>query len=687
MQTTTVDEKQHVDQAKQTVRRLVVEISRLAKSDVEAAEFYTGFLDRVIRAMNALGGVVWSLDDRQSLKLQHEIRLHQSVGYLDREADEQHRSLLADAIRHGEGIAVAANCYRNGDANGRGVTAIDEPAADQKSPRNPTDCLILLQPIVIDGQCIGLVEIFHEAHTKPTVQNGYQRFLSQTCESAADYERSRRWQDLVAREDRWEELARFSHRVHATLNPRVVTFMAANEGRRLIGCDRVSIVVRHGRHLRVEAISGHEVVNQRANAVRSLAKLAATVAETGQPLIYRGDTSAVPGEMETALCDYLEQSGSQELLVLPLADFSEDGEPLGRLLGTLIAERFGDSDAGEHWVQLATTIAGHTETSLASATRHQQIFLLPLWRWLGRTTNPRRRFPVKLVFGALLLTSIATALTAIPADFNIESQGVVVPRVRREVFAAEPGDIREVKVEHGMHVKQGDVLAVMQNTELEIRLQQIRGQLTDAEVELAIKEAQLGDRDLTDSERIQLGGKLASLRKLQSSLRSEIELLQDRKQRLTIRSPIDGIVLTWDPVDRLTDRPVQPGNRLLTVAEDGAEDGADWTLELKLKEDRSGHVLRTWRESSPDAPPPVEYILATQPEHKFHGHIETIAGRAEITETDGSFVKVAVGIDPAESVPLRSGAEVRAHIHCGRRPIGYVWFHELIEFVYSRVLF
>jgi hypothetical protein len=35
----------------------------------------------------------------------------------------------------------------------------------------------------------------------------------------------------------------------------------------------------------------------------------------------------------------------------------------------------------------------------------------------------------------------------------------------------------------------------------------------------------------------------------------------------------------------------------------------------------------------------------------------------------------------------RPGATVVARIHCGRRALGYVWLHEVWEFIQSRVLF
>jgi hypothetical protein len=36
---------------------------------------------------------------------------------------------------------------------------------------------------------------------------------------------------------------------------------------------------------------------------------------------------------------------------------------------------------------------------------------------------------------------------------------------------------------------------------------------------------------------------------------------------------------------------------------------------------------------------------------------------------------------------LKVGADVKAKIHCGREPVGYVLFSDLWEFIQSRILF
>ena len=50
-------------------------------------------------------------------------------------------------------------------------------------------------------------------------------------------------------------------------------------------------------------------------------------------------------------------------------------------------------------------------------------------------------------------------------------------------------------------------------------------------------------------------------------MKKQLELLDQKKEKLQIRSPIDGRVVTWNVEDRLLDRPVNRGENLLEVAD------------------------------------------------------------------------------------------------------------------------
>ena len=53
-------EPELVDQTRQQIRGLVHEIESLSRSEASPEEFYQGFLHRVVAALAAIGGAVWT---------------------------------------------------------------------------------------------------------------------------------------------------------------------------------------------------------------------------------------------------------------------------------------------------------------------------------------------------------------------------------------------------------------------------------------------------------------------------------------------------------------------------------------------------------------------------------------------------------------------------------------------------
>ena len=98
-----------------------------------------------------------------------------------------------------------------------------------------------------------------------------------------------------------------------------------------------------------------------------------------------------------------------------------------------------------------------------------------------------------------------------------------------------------------------------------------------------------------------------------------------------------------------------------------------------------GHIAQAARNSQ--QPLEVTYILATNPGTQYVGQVQEIHTSAEIRGDQGNTVLVRVAIDKSQHQDLRPGATVTAKIDCGSRKLGYVWFHDLIGFVQSKILF
>ena len=91
------------------------------------------------------------------------------------------------------------------------------------------------------------------------------------------------------------------------------------------------------------------------------------------------------------------------------------------------------------------------------------------------------------------------------------------------------------------------------------------------------------------------------------------------------------------------------------------------------------HVLAARRSQGEDLK--VSFILANDPGRWLTGTLDRVGLRTEISETDGVFVLSTVTVQREQIPQLMPGAGVTAKIHCGRRAVGYVWFHDLIDTV------
>ncbi len=219
-----------VEQTKQQIRNLVREIAQIAKSDVGPQEFYDAVLNRIVSALAAVGGAVWTLTETGQLALDYHINLRETK--LDKSEEDQvlHGRLLRKVITSGEGMLVAPHSGGGGPEEGG----------------NPTDYLLVLGPLKTANETAGVIEVFQRPGANPSVQRGYLRFLMQMCELASEYLKSRKLQTFTDRQTMWVQLENFTRLVHKGLDRQMTAYTIANEGRRLIECDRVSVAINKG---------------------------------------------------------------------------------------------------------------------------------------------------------------------------------------------------------------------------------------------------------------------------------------------------------------------------------------------------------------------------------------------------------------------------------------------------------
>ncbi len=572
---------QLIEQTKQQIRSIVGEIARLAKGDLSPEEFYPEFLTRIVSALAAVGGAVWTVNEENRLSLQYQIGLQQTGLRESEEVQAQHARLLYKTLGDGRGVLVPPHSG-SGD---------DDQAA------NPTDMLIILSPLKTDLETAGLVEVFQRADAGPKVQQGYLRFLLEMCELAADFLKSHQLRHFSDRQALWTKLEDFTRAVYASLDSRTTAYTIANEGRRLIECDRLSVALRRGNRCRVEAISGQDLFDKRSNVVRMLSDLATAVVRTGEPVWYTGDTTNMAPQVEEAVQAYVDESHSKTVAVLPLSRPASDEEddPTQREdseppVGALIVEQIEDSRVLPTLVQRVEVVGRHSAAALANADQYNSLFLMPVWRTLGkaRWVVRARTLPKTLAISGAVVVAVAM-LCLWPAKFEMASRGTLEPVVRYDVFARADGIVDAVHVEHGDVVDEGQELVLLRNKDLQVARTDVLGQRNTVQQRIrSIHHLMRESRSLSVEEHSRLSGELAELDHRLRSLDDQIALLNEKLSDLAALSPIDGQVVTWEVENRLIRRPVQRGQVLLRVA----NPAGPWHLELRVPEDRIGHVVK-----------------------------------------------------------------------------------------------
>jgi len=664
-----------IEETKQQIRVLVQEIAQISKSELAPEQFYSELLPRVVSALAAIGGVVWTMGDQGRLSLQYQVNLQQTrLPESDEEQQVSHARLLHKVMTTGESLVIPPH----------------SGAEDGEQGSNPTDYLLVLGALKTELEVIGVLEIFQRPEPGPAIQKGYLRFVQQMCDLAGEFLKSRQLRHFSDRQVLWTQLEEFARQVHASLHPRDTAYTIANEGRRLIECDRVSVAIRKGNRCTVEAVSGQDLFDKRSNTVRLLNRLASVVVASEEPMWYTGDTRNLAPQVEDALQEYIDETHTKMIAVLPLRrpqQIEQEREKPGEametppVVGALIVEQIEDSRLQPKTRQRVDVVCQHSAAALANAMEHHSLFLMPLWRALGKTrvvTRARTLPKVLLVLGLLLAAVITMAI--VPADFALRSKGTIEPVVKRNVYAETGGYVFEVPIEHGQVVQEGQVLVRLRNPELTDKWNEVTGKLDTAKESLnkatraIFQERSMppGDYAKLTAEANQWRSQIASLEGLQKSL-------DDQVKALVVKSPKAGRVITWDPRNRLIGRPVEKGQTLLTIA----DTEGDWKLELHMPEDRIAYIRRAQKEFGDQLE--VSFVVANEPGKTHYGQVREVEYSAEPRREEGVTVLIKVDFDMAEFGPeklqLQQGTTVTAKVACGRRALGYVLFHDLAAWV------
>lgn len=686
----------------QELEDTVAGLAQLARSPLPPERFYSTLLEECVRALSAVGGAVWLRSADGVMRPVAQIHWPGAQIAADDKARNAHEALLTRVATSGETTSLAPHSSRADDEAG-----------------NPTEHVLLLAPVQVSGQRLGnapspsssqtpdssphtaaIVEILQGAGGSPAAYRGCEQFLIAVCEVAADYHAHSELSRLRDDEHYRQQLLWLSTQVHRTMQLQATAETAANDGRRVVDCDRLSVLAARGRKIRLLSTSGVGRVERRSGAARRLEHLAELVRRTGEAGFYTDGQSDAMLPIAEALEQHAEESHARQIAAIPLARPAPAEHEQDEQVRTkrevpalvLVAEQFDASHGNLRRDRLVE--AGEVcATALVNALDLDRLPLRGLWQSLGAA---KHWVVTHLSRTALLLASLAAVIAAlifVKTDFTIDAPGTLQPVVRRDVFAPRSGLVDEVLVAHGDDVEAGQPLVQLRDAALDLDLKRVLGEMETVRRQLDAVQATRTSRDARDAAAVELYRLSAGQREFEqrlANLERELELLAHEREQLLIRSPIAGRVLTWDVGQRLIAHPVERGQVLVTVA----DLSADWQLELEVPDDRIGYVMAA--QELHQSALPVRFRLRAEDNAQHEGRIEEISLAADVARESGITptprVLVRVALDAQElrdatQSELRPGLSAQAQIECGRSSIGYVWLHDVWDKIVEWIQF
>lgn len=444
-----------------------------------------------------------------------------------------------------------------------------------------------------------------------------------------------------------------SREITSTLDTDRLVVSLANLGSRILSYDRAAVSLEDAGQLTLRAISGQETFDAKSDANLELDRLMEWLLERGEVAYVpdiEGDTE-LASSVRTSFPGYLERTRIRSLCLVPLVD--EEGR-----VGAFYMESASVGFLGDAGLEAAQLLATQASVALRNSELYGQVPLIGLLAPVAEMRNrlaamPRTAFLRKV--GIPVVVVIAVAL--IPWRERVSPRSAeLIPGSRMPVRATVGGLLEEVRAQEGAPVSRGDVLAVLRDDEIRIRISETEGALAAARREEASARSR-GDE--TQS-------RLADIRTAEFT--ENLSLLREQLERTRIRAPVDGVILTVRPHEMLGEY-LEPGRTFVLL-------GRTDRLQVEaLIEQHDVDRVQTGL--------PVRLKVAARPNHTFVGTIVQMSPSATPGPAGDATVTVWGDIDNDEGL-LRPGLEARAKIVGARRPVGYLVFRPLIRWIQMR---
>jgi GAF domain-containing protein len=615
---------------------LLCEASLEFNSTLDPEELLGRVFDRVLEALDAEAGSIWLREGEQVV-----CRLGRGPMGTEVEGVELPlgAGIVGDVALRGEARILA-----DAREDPRFVHQVDEATGFVTRS-------VLAAPLKAKDEVLGVLQLLNKRSGTGRFDARDGALLASLAATAGLALHNARLHDAERRARDLGALVGISREISATLDVDRLLLSLVNLGSQVIAYDLAAAALDERGRAVLRAVSGRETVGRGAETDRDLERLIAFLVERDgivyvEDLAADGDgTAAVRGTFGP----YLERAGVRSLCLVPLKD--EEGR-----LGAFYMHSRRPGFLGGAGREAAELLANQATVALRNAQLHGQVPLIgllePLAAWRRRLAAlPRRRLATRIGIpaGLLLAAALFPWHERIPAR-----EARLLPALRTPVRATVGGLVAEVRVAEGEAVASGGVLAVLRGDDL-------RKEALGAEAALAVAE-----RRMTS---VRARGDEAAAQAAQAQARElsgRLGLLREQLERTSLRAPVDGVVLTARPHERLGEW-LGPGDAFVVLGRTDRLEVEARVAQRDIDRVRTGQRLRL--------------RTPARPEYTFVGTVTAVAPAADQPADGGepTFL-VRASLDNSRAL-LRPGLEARAKIVGALRPVGLIAARPLIRWI------
>ena len=436
--------------------------------------------------------------------------------------------------------------------------------------------------------------------------------------------------------------------VHAAQEQRRVrqaSMVAVNELATRCNAGRVSLGLERRGRLALLAISRTAWFDRKSQLVETIEN-AMEEAMDQEACIGLPVVAGSRGKVTVAQRDLAARAGAAAVLSVPLV-------AEGRPIGAITLERGEGPEFDVETVRLCEAVGTLLGPALNAKLAGERLFagrvVDGIIQLRDRLFGPRRPL---LKLSALGIVVAALLMVFAEGEFRVTAKTVVEGSVQRALVAPFEGYIREAGVRAGERVRQGTVLAMLDDRDL--KLERVRWESEKAQA--AGKYAEAMAKHERASARI-LAAQL-------SQAEAQLALTEEKLARTRLVAPFDAVVVSGD-LSQLLGSPVEQGKLLFELAPLDA-----YRVVLKVDERDIAYVEAGQR---------GELALTGLTGHTLSFMVKTVTSVS--TPQDGrNFFRVEAQLDNA-AAPLRPNMEGVGKISAGKRRVVWIWTHSLVDWL------